>query len=79
VSSSLWAPFWAEELCKSRTKVAAVTSDGCGAQIFAGARQTTDVGASCRTADGQADGYDEGTLDDAERRSRGMHVLITKP
>ena len=66
VPSPLWAPFWAEELRKSRAKVAAVNRDGSGAQISAGAGRTTDVGASRRTTDGQADGYDEGTLDDAE-------------
>ena len=66
VPSPLWAPFWAEELRKSRAKVAAVNRDGSGAQISAGAGRTTDVGASRRTTDGQADGYGEGTLDDAE-------------
>jgi hypothetical protein len=56
VPSPLWAPFWAEELRKSRVKVAAVNSDGSGAQTSAGAGRTTDVGASRRTTDGQADG-----------------------
>jgi hypothetical protein len=67
VPSPLWAPFWAEELCKSRAKVVAVNRDGSGAQNSAGAGRTTDVGASRRTTtDGHTDGYDEGTLDDAE-------------
>ena len=67
---SLRAPFWADELRKSRIKVAAITNlsagDGCGVQLSAGAGRTTDVGVSRRTTDGQTGGYDEGTLDDAE-------------
>lgn len=52
--SPLWAPFWAEELRKSRAKVAAVKRDGSGAQTYASAGRTTDVGASRRTTDGAA-------------------------